>query len=37
MGYKQYFEAEYMPKENTVCSFFNLHVRKLSNGPMNLS
>ena len=23
-------------KENTVCSFFNLHVRKLSNGPMNL-
>ena len=24
-------------KENTVSSFFNLHVRKLSNGPMNLS
>ena len=23
-------------KENTVCSFFNLHVRKLSNGSMNL-
>ena len=24
-------------KENTVSSFFNLHVRKLSNGPMNFS
>ena len=23
-------------KENTVCSFFNLHFRKLSNGSMNL-